>query len=97
MHKDNPTILSKDSFSIVQGRSVGGVFVLKQLADSLGITKALGDSFHAKLILWLVFARILEQGSRLSAARLVLIYDIASIINLNQVLMKMTFIKACIG
>ncbi len=83
-HKDNPTILSKDSFSIVQGRSVGGVFVLKQLADSLGITKALGDSFHAKLILWLVFARILEQGSRLSAARLVLIYDIASIINLNR-------------
>ena len=83
-NKDNHKILSSESFEVQQGRSIGSMFVLKTLADRLGITKALGDSFHAKLILWLILARIAEQGSRLSAARLDAIYDIASVIGLQR-------------
>lgn len=84
MHKDNPKILSTNSFQISQKRSIGSVFVLNEIAKRLGITKVLGSGFHAKLTLWLVFSRILEQGSRLSATRLSSIYDIASVIGLNR-------------
>lgn len=83
-NKNNPKISSYDSIQLTQGKSVGGIFILHEIAKKLGITKALGNSFHAKLTLWLVYARIIEQGSRLSAVRLDSIYDIASIINLNR-------------
>lgn len=82
-NKENLSVLS-NSFEIVQGRSVGSVHVLQTIATKLGITKALGNSFHAKLILWLIIARVIEQGSRLSATRLDAIYDIASVIKLQR-------------
>ena len=83
-HKDDPQILSKNHFQIFQGKSIGSVFVLHEVAKKVGITKALGNSFQAKLALWLIFARILEQGSRLSATRLDVNYDIASILNFKR-------------
>ena len=52
------------------GKIVGPVAVLYQVATRLGIRKALGSSREAKLILWLVICRLLEQGSRLSSVRL---------------------------
>lgn len=52
------------------GKSVGAVGMLYQVAQILGITKALGKSREAILFLWLVFARLIDQGSRLSATRL---------------------------
>lgn len=71
-------------FQLIQGRSIGSIFTLFSVAKRLGIVEALGNSFHAKLALWLIFARILEQGSRLSATRLNNQYDIASVINLDR-------------
>ena len=53
-----------------QGKSVGAVWLLAQLAKKLGIKKALGNSKEAKLILWLIFSTLIKQGSRLSATRL---------------------------
>ena len=53
-----------------QGLSVGAVFVLQEVAKRLGIQKALGRSREALLSLWLVMARLIDQGSRLSAVRL---------------------------
>lgn len=52
------------------GKSVGAVAMLYQVAQILGITKALGKTREAILFLWLVFARLIDQGSRLSATRL---------------------------
>jgi transposase len=53
--------------------TLGPVFgllqVLKQIADELGITAALGSSRLGKLALFLVLARLAHQGSRLSAVR----------------------------
>ena len=57
---------------------------MHRLAKRCGILDALGDSFHGKLALWLIIARILEQGSRLSATRLNSSYDIASIVKLER-------------
>jgi len=51
------------------GPVFGLLFTLKQLADSLGLTSALGKSRLAKLSLFLILARIAHQGSRLSAVR----------------------------
>jgi hypothetical protein len=53
-----------------QGPSVGAVWVLGQLARELGVVAALGSSREGKLALWQVIARVLDQGSRLSAVRL---------------------------
>jgi hypothetical protein len=51
------------------GPVFGLLFALKQLADTLGLTSALGKSRLAKLALFLILARIAHQGSRLSAVR----------------------------
>ena len=53
-----------------QGLSVGGVFAVFTVARRLGIQKALGNQQAGKLALWQVIARVLSQGSRLSAVRL---------------------------
>jgi len=55
---------------LVQGPSVGAVWLLSQLARDLGIVAALGSDRQGKLALWQVIARVLDQGSRLSAVRL---------------------------
>jgi len=51
------------------GPVFGVLFVLKQIADALGLSAALGYTRLAKLGLFLVLARVAHQGSRLSAVR----------------------------
>ncbi len=51
------------------GPVFGLLYALKQIADELGLTSALGRSRLAKLSLFLVCARLAHQGSRLSAVR----------------------------
>lgn len=55
---------------VQQGLAVGAVWTLWQVAQRIGLIKALGASQQAKQALWQVFARVIEQGSRLSAVRL---------------------------
>ena len=70
-HKNDLTSLcSVDDIKFEQGPSIGGVFVLAQLAKRLGIEKSLGATDNGKLALWQVIARVLDQGSRLSSVRL---------------------------
>jgi len=65
------------------GKSVGAVAMLYQIAQILGITKALGKSREAILFLWLVFARLIDQGSRLSAVRLARQHVVCEILGLD--------------
>jgi len=53
----------------VCGAVFGLLFVLKRVAEELGIVRALGRSAWAKPALFLVLARVAHQGSRLSAVR----------------------------
>ncbi len=53
-----------------QGASVGAVLTLRSVADRLGISEALGSAREGRLALWQVLARVIDQGSRLSAVRL---------------------------
>jgi transposase len=59
-----------EDIAVQQGVSVGAVWTLWQVAQRLGLVKALGCSEEGRRALWQVFARVLEQGSRLSAVRL---------------------------
>jgi len=70
-HKGNLQSLSSiEEVNLDQGLSVGAVWTLKTIAERLGITKALGKIRMGTLALWLVIARLIDQGSRLSAVRL---------------------------
>ena len=70
-HKDNLTEVGTidGSLTLRQGPSVGAVWLVYKMACSLGIAAALGSSRQGKLALWQVIARVIDQGSRLSAVR----------------------------
>src|SRR6266478_3194024 len=51
------------------GPIFGLLYTLKQIANTLGIIAALGNTVFGKLPLFLVLARLAHQGSRLSATR----------------------------
>jgi transposase len=67
-----------------QGMSVGAVYALHKVASSLGIAQALGKSREANLALWQIYARIIAQGSRLSAVRLAAQHAICDILDLQS-------------
>lgn len=72
-HKDELTehlSLPNQQIDLRQGLSVGAVWLLYDLSKQLGLVHALGPSRDGKLALWQVIARVLDQGSRLSAVRL---------------------------
>jgi hypothetical protein len=71
-HKDNLSALNINQPEIVikQGLSYGAVHVVHEVARSLGIVAALGATRQGRLALWQVIARVIDQGSRLSAVRL---------------------------
>lgn len=71
-HRDNLSVLGslRDSVKLQEGLSVGAVWTVYQVARELGIEQVLGNSFAGKLALWQVMARVIEQGSCLSAVRL---------------------------
>lgn len=69
------------------GQTFGTYFVLKYIADELGITKALGKGELPTLVSFLAMTRVAHRGSRLSAVRFAkqhAISDILSIDNLNE-------------
>lgn len=68
----------------VVDRIYGVLFILKELADRVGVTKALGKTPQGKLALFLTLARIADQGSRLSAARWAKDHCVAEILGLNE-------------
>ncbi len=60
------------------------LFVLKQLADRIGLTRVLGKERLAKLALFLVLVRIAAQGSRLSAVRWAANHAVAETLGLGH-------------
>ena len=64
------------------GPVFGLLAALRQLADQLGLTVALGRSHLAKLALFLVLARVAHRGSRLSAVRWAQDHAVAEVLGL---------------
>jgi transposase len=66
------------------GPVFGLLSALKQLADQLGLTAALGKARLSKLALFLVLARIAHGGSRLSAVRWARDHAVAEVLGLDR-------------
>jgi transposase len=73
----------RDDVEVRQGLAVGAVWTLWQVAQRIGLVKALGSSREGKRALWQVFARVLEQGSRLSAVRLATMHAACDVLELE--------------
>jgi transposase len=67
----------------VCGAIYGLLFALNELARQCGLQEALGGSRKAKLVLFLVLARIGHQGSRLSAVRWALDHAVQAVLGLS--------------
>jgi hypothetical protein len=61
---------SEGPLQLRQGLCFGALWVLYNVAQRTGILDALGSDRQGTLALWQVLARVLDQGSRLSAVRL---------------------------
>jgi len=61
---------SQAKVEVKQEKSVGAVWALWRVAQKTGLASALGGSQEGRRVLWQVFARLINQGSRLSAVRL---------------------------
>ena len=83
-HKDDLSVLTSiQEVCLEQGQRVGAVFCLHAIAQRLGIPQALGAHRQGHLALWQVFARLIDQGSRLSAVRLAQSHAACEVIGLE--------------
>src|SRR6266571_4074751 len=74
----------QDAITLKQGLSFGAVWTVYHVARRLGIEKALGTTREGKLALWQVIARVIDQGSRLSAVRLAMAHAACDILGLGS-------------
>jgi hypothetical protein len=87
-HKDNLSVLSATAASgpgitLGQGACYGAVHVVYEVARELGLEGALGTDRKGRLALWQVIARVIDQGSRLSAVRLARHHAVAEVLDLG--------------
>jgi DDE family transposase len=73
----------QDAVTLKQGLSFGAVWTVYHIARRLGIAQALGTTRDGKLALWQVIARVIDQGSRLSAVRLAMSHAACDILGLG--------------
>jgi len=75
---------SLEKIQLRQGPSVGAVWTLYSVARRLGLDRALGHDFAGQLALWQVLARVLDQGSRLSAVRLAQVHAACDVLGIRR-------------
>ena len=73
----------QDVVTLKQGLSFGAVWTVYHVARRLGIAQALGTTREGKLALWQVMARVIDQGSRLSAVRLAMAHAACDVLGLG--------------
>jgi transposase len=85
-HKDDLSQLINisEDIDLQEGLSIGALWVVYQVAKRLGIEKALGEGLEGKLALWQVIARVLDQGSRLSAVRLAKVHAACEVMQISE-------------
>jgi len=84
-HKKNLSALGTvKNIKTVLGKRIGAVWALSVLAQRLGITRALGADLDGKLALVQVVARIIDQGSRLSAVRFAQSHAVCEVIGVDK-------------
>jgi len=84
-HKDDLSDLgSLKSVKLQEGLSVGAIWTVYQIAKRIGMERALQTDFNGKLAMWQVMARVINQGSRLSAVRLAQVHAAGDVLDLRR-------------
>src|ERR1035437_1671314 len=84
-HKGDLRVLaSLDGVQLQEGAAVGAVWTAAEIARRLGLDQALGTDFAGQLALWQVIARLLDQGSRLSAVRLAQVHAACDVLGIRR-------------
>ena len=84
-HKgDLSALASLDGVHLQEGASVGAVWTAAEVARRIGLDQALGSDFAGQLALWQVIARLLDQGSRLSAVRLAQVHAACDVLGIRR-------------
>jgi len=73
----------QDAVTLKPGWSFGAVWTVYHVARRLGIAQALGTTREGKLALWQVMARVIDQGSRLSAVRLAMAHAACDVLGVG--------------
>src|SRR5215471_6759254 len=73
----------QDALTLKQGLSLGAVWTVYHVARRLGIAQVLGTTRAGKLALWQVIARVIDQGSRLSAVRLAMAHAACDVLGVG--------------
>src|SRR5438067_3408909 len=73
----------QDAMTLKQGVCFGAVWTVYHVARRVGIEQALGATRAGKLALWQVMARVIDQGSRLSAVRLAMSHAACDVLGLG--------------
>src|SRR2546428_9563526 len=73
----------QDTITLQQGPSFGAVWTVYHVARRLGIAQALGTTREGKLALWQVMARVIDQGSGLSAVRLAMAHAACDVLGVG--------------
>jgi hypothetical protein len=84
--KDLPHLqaVAEAHLDLRQGLGCGSVALLLQVARRIGLVEALGNDRPGKLALWQVLARVIDQGSRLSAVRLAAGHAVCDLLDLES-------------
>jgi len=84
-HKGNLTgVASLSDIEPTLGKRIAAVWALNEVAKRVGVAGALGDDRQGKLALFQVLARIIDQGSRLSAVRLAESHALCEILGIDK-------------
>ena len=84
-HKKNLASLAcLGDIETVLGKRIGAVWVLNAVAQRIGISKALGSDLDGKSALLQVIARVVDQGSRLSAVRFAKSHAVCEILGISK-------------
>src|ERR1017187_10221255 len=84
-HKgDLSALASLAGVQLHEGASIGAVWIAAEIAHRLGIDQALGTDFSGQLALRQVIARLLDQGSRLSAVRLAQVHAACDVLGIRR-------------
>ncbi len=84
-HKGNlKELIPIKDVKTVLGKSIGAVWAIKLFAEKSHVSKSLGNNTEAKLALLQVIARVIHQGSRLSAVRFAKRHAVCGILGIKK-------------
>lgn len=78
------SLCNMNDIHITQGKRIGAILLLKHVAQKIGLTKILGSQKEGALALLQIFARVITQGSRLSALRLTETHACEEVLNISN-------------